>query len=118
MKALVVSTTPRSDVQRCLLEAGSKITVAQNGEEAIRCAEHAAFDMAVIVSTGEHMDLVETYLNIRELKPSIEIVLLAQSRATDEESTAYQIATWFGRTHALTVDELAEFLRQQGPLPS
>ena len=69
MKSLVVSTTPRNDVQQCLLAAGSTVTVAQNGQEAIRCAEHATFDMAVIISTGEEMDLIETYLHIRELKP-------------------------------------------------
>ena len=118
MKTLLVSTTPRNDVQQCLRAAGTNVIVAQNGPEAIRRAEHATFDMAVIVSTGPYMDLIETYLNIRELKPSMEIVLLAQDEAHAEEQTANRIATCFARTHALTVEGLADYLRQQGHLPS
>jgi hypothetical protein len=114
MKALLVSTTPSPAVQDCLRAVGSTITRAENGQDAVRCAEHGSFDMAVIVSTGAYMDLVETYLHIRDLKPSMEIVLFAEKDYGErEDRLANSIATTFSNTHALNLEGLSEFLRMQ-----
>ena len=116
MKALLVSTTRSPAVQDCLRAAGSTITRAESGEDAVRCAEHGSFDIAVIVSTGKYMDLIETYLHIRDLKPSMEIVLLSERPMTEiddkHDLTADTIATAFAKTHALTVEGLWKFLEE------
>ena len=114
MKALLVSTTPHDAVQDCLRAAGSRITLAQNGQDAVHCAEHGSFDMAVIVSTGTYMDLVETYLHIRDLNPAMEIILLSEKgNAGHDDRMADSIANTFANTHALNLEGLSKFLRTQ-----
>jgi DNA-binding NarL/FixJ family response regulator len=101
---------PCHEVEECLLAAGSHITTAQDGEGAINRVEHAAFDITVLVSTGKFMDLVETYFNIRDINPSMEIIILAENDDAGRDSVAEVIARTFPRTHSLTLDGLARTL--------
>ena len=108
MKALVVSSTPCNDVQKCLLAAGSHITTTHDGQDAIAQAERAAFDLAILVSTGKVMDMVETYFNLRDINPWMEIIILSDEHGTDR--TADVIAHAFPNTRSLTIDGLAKAL--------
>jgi DNA-binding response OmpR family regulator len=114
MNALLVSATTSNAVQDCLHATGSTITVAHSGEDAVRLAEHGWFDLAIIVSTGEYMDIVETYLNIRELRPSMDIVLLSE-KVDDEgnDRMVENITSAFSNTYAFGFDGLSSFLKNQ-----
>jgi DNA-binding response OmpR family regulator len=112
VKALVVSATPCDEVQECLLAAGSHITTAQDGQSAIGHAERAAFDLAIVVSTGKLMDVVETYFNLRDINPWMEIIILSEEHGTDR--TADVIAHTFPNTRSLTIDGLARALGVRG----
>jgi DNA-binding response OmpR family regulator len=112
VKALLVSSIQRDDVQECLVAAGSIITLARDGRDAIDQAEHAVFDMAVLVSTGQVMDLMETYLNLRDIKPNMDIVILtdAEQKCEVQVQGADAITHIFPRTYSLTLDGLAYVL--------
>jgi DNA-binding response OmpR family regulator len=110
VKTLVVSSTPCNDVEEYLLAAGSEITTTPDGHDAISQAEHAAFDLAVLVSTGDVMDVVETYFNLRDINPSMEIILLSDEDGTKQDLTAAVIAHAFPNTRSLTIDGLARLL--------
>jgi CheY-like chemotaxis protein len=110
LNALVVSGTPCDELQRCLRAAGSRITTALDGQDAINRAERSLFDLTVLVSTGQVMDLVETYFNLRDINPSMEIVLLSDEHGVHGDPTADVIAHAFPHTHALTIDGLARVL--------
>lgn len=110
MNALVVSSTPCTDVQKCLLAAGSRITTAQDGPDAIKRAERAAFDMAILVSTGKVMDVIETYFNLRDIHPWMEIIILAENEANKHDPVADALAGAFPNTKSLTLDGLAQAL--------
>ena len=110
MKALLVSSNPCSDVQECLLAAGSRITTARDGQDAIKRSERAVFDMAVLVSTGKVMDIVETYFNLRDINPWMEIIILTDKDAEERDPMAGVIAGAFPNTRSLTLDGLAHAL--------
>ena len=94
------------------MAAGSRVTVAQSGQDAIHYAEHGAFDTTVIVSTGSYMDFVETFLNIRDLRPSMEIILLPDNPTGNAAQAVETVARAFRRTHTLTIEELPIFLQE------
>jgi DNA-binding response OmpR family regulator len=114
MRALVVSSSPCNDVRQYLLSAGSHITIAQDGQDAIDRAERTPFDMAILVSTGKFMDILETYLNLRDVNPSMEIIFLAEKGTKETDSVTQIIASAFPKTYALTLDGLARVLGVQG----
>ena len=117
MKALVVSSMPCNDVQKCLAAAGSRITIAQDGQDAIHRAERAVFDVAVLVSTGKFMDVVETYFNLRDINPSMEIIILTHKDVAERDPVADVIADAFPKTHSLTLDGLAHVLGVERDAP-
>jgi DNA-binding response OmpR family regulator len=118
VNALVVSSTPCNDVQKYLRAAGSHITTAQDGQDAISHAAHASYDLAVLVSTGKGMDLVETYFNLRDINPWMEIIILSDEPAKEWDRTADVIARAFPNTRSLTIDGLARVLGVVGDGPT
>jgi hypothetical protein len=117
VKALLVSANPCNDVQECLLAAGSRITTARDGQDAIKRAERAVFDMAVLVSTGKVMDVVETYFNLRDINPWMEIIILTDKNAKERDPVSDLIACAFPNTHSLTLDGLAHALGVERDAP-
>lgn len=55
------------------------MTAARDGRSAVLEARRSIFDAAVIVSTGTEMDLAETVFNLRDVRSSMEIVIIAGS---------------------------------------
>jgi hypothetical protein len=110
MKALVVCSVLSADLRQRLLAGESRITVAEDGPQAIQCAERSLFDVAVLSSTGPMMDVVETYFNLRDLNPSMEIVLLADDTCGKPDPLAQVIAATFPNTRLITAEELTRML--------
>lgn len=56
------------------------------------------------------MDVVETYFNLRDIKPSMEIIILSDEHGAEYNPTADVIAHAFPKTRSLTIDGLARVL--------
>ena len=118
-KIMLVCSEPSTEVEKCLRSAGGEIVAVKDGEAAIIQAQHATFNMAVLVSTGKTMDLAETVFNLRDISSSMPIVLVDEchERHGLQESEAEIIAHAAPNTRALTVDNLAAYLGISGRSP-
>jgi hypothetical protein len=110
-KALLVCPTDCTRVQKQLLHAGYRVTKVDEGTTAIERAKHELLDAAVLISTGTEMDLAETVLNLKDIIPNVEIIVIADSGSPDEKAAeTAAIVRAFPGTRVLTISELARHL--------
>jgi len=76
-KTLLVSSEAGGPVATSLTAAGRLFTRVRDGAEALRRVHDEQFDLVVVVSTGKEMDLVETVLNLRDIRPSVPLIALS-----------------------------------------
>lgn len=106
-RVLLVSPNSCDEVKTSLLATGCEIIKASDGENAIFQAQHATFDMAVLVSTGKTMDMTETVFNLRDTRPSMPILIIT---ADMEHEEAELIAHACPNVRSLPLDRLAAYL--------
>jgi CheY-like chemotaxis protein len=107
---MLVCSKPSDEVEKCLLAAGYEVTRANDGEAAISQAQHAVFDMAVLVSTGMAMDVAETVFNLRDIRPTMQIIIMADRHSIEDDAPVEIIAHASPYTRVLTLDGLAAYL--------
>ena len=107
---MLVCSKPSQRMEKFLLATGCEVTRMNDGEAAVSQAEHAAFDMAVLVSTGKAMDLAETVFNLRDISPSMPIIIIIAEGQLKRCGPAEIIAHAAPNTRALTMDGLAAYL--------
>ena len=87
-KTLLVCAAKRFDVEEPLKAAGCEIIKVGDGETAVGRVRREMFDIAVLVSTGVAMDVMETAFNIKDIRASMQIVILRDSHAGRENLAA------------------------------
>lgn len=107
-KVLLVSAQPEDNVVECLRGAHCFVIKARDGETALTFAKHIDVDAFVLVSTGEVMGRTETALNLRDIRPFSEIILLAKDR--DKPTAGEAAAKAIPHTRVLTLEELRDHL--------
>ncbi len=90
-KTLLVCTRRRADVENQLVSFGCRLTKVRGGDEALRTIRHERFDTTILLSTGGQMDLVETILNLRDIRPSMPVIVLIDPASSEPNDTAQAI---------------------------
>jgi hypothetical protein len=111
---MLVCSKRADEVEYCLRATGFEIIAVNDGETAISEAQHASFDMAVLVSTGQAMDVTETVFNLRDISPPMQIIVIAEECDIEPGAPAQMIADACPNTLALTIDGLAAYLGVYG----
>lgn len=93
----------------------------KNGTTAVARARRGNLDATILVSTGNEMDLTETVLNLRDVNPALEIIILAdRTGPRGEVAETNTIAHAIPMTRILTSRELNHYLASsqwKGRLP-
>jgi DNA-binding response OmpR family regulator len=100
-------------VEKCLTRAGCVVAKVADGDSALDTIRREIFDAAVVVSTGEEMDLAETVFNLRDIRGSMAIVIVADLPRTSAD-VAGQIAAAVPETTLVSLNELKVLLRHSG----
>ena len=110
-KTLLVCARRCPEVENRLANFGCQLTRVRDGDKALGTIRRKAFDTAILLSTGEQMDLVETILNLRDIKPSMPVVVLVDP-ASSEPNAAVQaiIANAIPEIAIFTVSEFKTHL--------
>ena len=110
-RILLVCSPGCNRVEEHLLQAGYSVTKVGEGAVAIERAKHELLNAAVLISTGKKMDLAETALNLRDVNPRVEIIIIANSDKAEENSAQMAaIVQALPETAVLTVNELDRYL--------
>ena len=108
-KTLLVCAESCDAVEKCLTNADCVVTKVRGGERAVRQMRREIFDTAVVVSTGREMDLAETVFNLRDIRSSMEIVIVTDC-AEARGSVIRKIAVTVPKTIALNLHGLEVLL--------
>lgn len=79
----------------------------KDGAAAVSRARQENLDAIVLVSTGTEMDLTETALNLRDIHPSAQLILLADLKGAAEMAS---IAQALPKTKIVSVADLSSYL--------
>ncbi len=107
-KVLLISSAEANKTIDRLKRANSLVMEARDGESALALAKHVPFDVVVLISTGDVMGRTETALNLRDIRPFSEIILVTRdlSKPTQGETAVKKIPN----TRVLTLKELEDYL--------
>ena len=87
-KTLLVCSRRYAEVEFQLANFGCRLTKVPDGNRALGAIRRKTFDTAILLSTGEQMDLVETILNLRDIKPSMPVIVLLDPASPDPNAAA------------------------------
>jgi len=75
-KIMLVGFDNNRILEKRFLAAGCPVVAATDNEAAINYARHETFRTTVLVSRGSLINVAETVFNLRDLNPSMEIIVL------------------------------------------
>lgn len=107
---LVGSEIPHA-LMELLLDRGSRVTKLPTGKTAVSHAHREMFDVAIIVSTGEEMDLAETVFNLRDINSSMEMIIVSDRGVANEGAIPKEaLARFVPNAKVMTTQELKKHL--------
>ena len=84
-KMMVVCSDFRDDLESQLVWEGWNVVWAYDAKTAIAKARRERFNLTVLISTGKEMDVTETLLNLRDIRRSMPIVVVAETGDGNED---------------------------------
>ncbi|HZA52814.1 MAG TPA: hypothetical protein VE616_01080 [Candidatus Udaeobacter sp.] len=107
----MVGSDADKDVQEQFIHADCHVVKTNAGAAAVAHAKHHSFSAAVLMSTGQEMDLAETALNLRDIQPSLEIIILVDRTPDKElEVQADAVLHAIPKSRILTKSDLKSYL--------
>ncbi|HXV80443.1 MAG TPA: hypothetical protein VEG60_11230 [Candidatus Binatia bacterium] len=114
-KVLLVCSRGYGRVEERLRHAGYGVTRVADGAAAMARAKHEPLNAAVLISTCGKMDLAETALNLKDINPAVEIIIVNGSEIAEEK--AAQTAAIVLALPETSVIALSEFDRYLASAP-
>jgi hypothetical protein len=105
-KVLLVGSRACAHVEELLVRAGWCVVNVDEGATAVERVKHESLRAAVLISTGRGMDLAETALTLRDIDPSLEIIILADRKPIEKDTVFRAIP----KTKIVTQSELNSYL--------
>lgn len=110
-KIMLVCSEPSNELEEHLLAAGCWITKTNSGRAAVLQARRKNFDAVVLVSTGRDMDLAETAFTLRDVSPSVQIIIMVDPKVSEDCGIpGRSIADAIPDAKALTIAEVGDYL--------
>jgi DNA-binding response OmpR family regulator len=107
---LVGSKIPPTLVE-LLLDSGSHVRKISTGKRAVSHAQREMFDLAVIISTGDEMDLAETIFNLSDINGSMQFIVVSErARISDAEISKKSLQRAVPNTRIMSLKELRRYL--------
>lgn len=88
---MLVSAEPCDEVEKSLVTSGCAVAKVEDGQAAVFRVRRENFDAAVLLSTGEGMDLTETAFNLSDISRSIQIIIVANRHTDSRDMAAKEI---------------------------
>jgi hypothetical protein len=107
-KVFLISSEKADKAVDSLRRANCVVLTAADGESALVFAKHIMVDAFILLSTGNSMGRIETALNLRDIHPFTEIILVA--RETGESTRGEAVAKAIPNTRVLTLKQLGDYL--------
>jgi len=107
-KIMVVCSEFNDELEAKLGGNGWTVIWVYDGATAIAKARREDFDLAVLVSTGKEMDVAETYLNLRDIRAALAIVVMTEH--ADEDSPATKPSFSLPNAKVMSAEGLDQFL--------
>ena len=82
---MVVCSDFHDDLESQLVWEGWNVIWVYDAKTAIAKARRERFNLTVLISTGKEMDVTETLLNLRDIRRSMPIVVVAEAGDGNEE---------------------------------
>ncbi len=76
-KIMLIGLEIPDPLMELLIDTKCSVTILPNGKAAVARAHREMFDAAIIVSTGEEMDLAETIFNLRDVNGSMQVIIVS-----------------------------------------
>jgi DNA-binding response OmpR family regulator len=109
-KILLVGSRSSEHVEELFVRAGYYVVKVDDGIAAVECARHQSLRTAVLISTGRGMDLAETALTLRDVVPSLEIIILADRKHAEETVQTDAVSRAIPKAKIFTQSELSSYL--------
>ena len=101
---------PRS-LSAVLQAVTARVTRVPTGKMAVLRAQREMFDAAILISTGEEMDLTETLFNLSDISDSMELIILSDHTNTIKSAVPRKsLANFVSNATVMTTRELEKHL--------
>lgn len=111
-RVLLVCSPLCTRIQDRLVQAGCHVTKVAQGTAALEGVKHDVIDTVILISTGSEMDVTETALNLRDVNPSVEIIIITDPQtAEDTTPETHAITCAIPKTKVLTAGQLDQYLK-------
>ena len=99
---------PLNDMFRSIV---GNVTHVRDGKMAVQRAQREVFDAAILISTGEEMDLAETVFNLSDINRSMELIIVSdQTPKWDSAVPADRLAGLIPNAMVMNTQDLKKHL--------
>ena len=110
-KIMVIGSEIPQPLNAIFQAATSRVINVPDGKMAVSRAQHEMFDAAILISTGEEMDLAETVLNLRDISGSMELIIMSDQSITIKSAVPKEtLASFVSNATVMTTQELEKHL--------